>query len=175
MIPRNAADLRLVYYPAPILKKRAAPIERMGAEVAALAARMFEIMREGKGLGLAAPQVGVGVRLFICNATGEPQDDVIFVNPRLRDLNGFEEKEEGCLSIPGVNVMMRRPVSAGIDALDVKGRPFSLTGMELLARVWQHEMDHLDGRLIIDNMSATDEIANRRAVKQLKQDYASAR
>ena len=132
-------------------------------------------MREGKGLGLAAPQVGVGVRLFICNATGEPQDDIIFVNPRLHDLNGFEEKEEGCLSIPGVNVMMRRPMSAGIDALDAKGRPFSLTGMELLARVWQHEMDHLDGRLIIDNMSATDEIANRRAVKQLKQDYASAR
>ncbi|MCH7839845.1 MAG: peptide deformylase [Planctomycetes bacterium] len=175
MIPRNTADLRLVYYPAPILKKRAAPIERIGADVAALAARMFEIMREGKGLGLAAPQVGVGVRLFVCNATGEPQDDVIFVNPRLHDLNGSEEKEEGCLSIPGVNVTMRRPVSAGIDALDVKGRPFSLTGMELLARVWQHEMDHLDGRLIIDNMSATDEIANRRAVKQLRQDYTSAR
>jgi len=175
MIPRNTADLRLVYYPAPILKKRAAPIEHMGAEVAALAARMFEIMREGKGLGLAAPQVGVGVRLFVCNVTGEPQDDVIFVNPRLHDLSGSEEKEEGCLSIPGVNVMMRRPVSAGIDALGVKGRPFTLTGAELLARVWQHEMDHLDGRLIIDNMSTTDEIANRRAVKQLKQDFASAR
>ena len=175
MIPRNTADLRLVYYPAPILKKRAVPIEHIGADVAALAARMFEIMREGKGLGLAAPQVGVGVRLFVCNVTGEPQDDLIFVNPRLHDLSGSQEKEEGCLSIPGVNVMMRRPARAGIDALDVKGRPFSLTGMELLARVWQHEMDHLDGRLIIDNMSATDEIANRRGIKQLRQDHASAR
>ncbi len=175
MIPRTIADLRLVYYPAPVLKKRAVPIESIGADVAALTARMFEIMREGKGLGLAAPQVGVGVRLFVCNVTGEPQDDVIFVNPRLHDLSGSEEKEEGCLSIPGVNVMMRRPASAGIDALDAKGCPFSLTGMELLARVWQHEMDHLDGRLIIDNMSATDEIANRRAIKQLRQDYTSAR
>ncbi len=175
MIPRNTADLRLVYYPAPILKKRAVPIEHMGAEVAALAARMFEIMREGKGLGLAAPQVGVGVRLFVCNVTGEPQDDVIFVNPRLRDLSGSQEKEEGCLSIPGVNVTMRRPVRAGIGAFDVKGRPFALAGMELLARVWQHEVDHLDGRLIIDNMSTTDEIANRRAVRQLRQEYASAR
>ena len=175
MIPRNTADLRLVYYPAPILKKRAVPIEHIGADVATLAARMFEIMREGKGLGLAAPQVGVGVRLFVCNVTGEPQDDVIFVNPRLHDLNDSQEKEEGCLSIPGVNVTMRRPLRAEIDALDVKGRPFALTGMELLARVWQHEVDHLDGRLIIDNMSTTDEIANRRAVKQLRQEYASAR
>ncbi len=111
MIPRNTADLRLVYYPAPILKKRAAPIERMGADVAALAARMFEIMREGKGLGLAAPQVGVGVRLFVCNVTGEPQDDVIFVNPRLHDLSGSEEKEEGCLSIPGLMGYVERPQS----------------------------------------------------------------
>ncbi len=175
MIPSDPSGFRLVYYPAPILKKRAVEIERFTPQVHALAKRMFEVMRENKGVGLAAPQVGVGVRLFVCNVTGEPGDDLVFVNPHFTDLNDSEENEEGCLSIPGVTVTMRRATRAVIEAFDGNGKRFRVTGQDTSARVWQHEMDHINGRLIIDNMSATDEIVNRRAVKQLKQEYASVR
>lgn len=175
MIPSDPSGLRLIYYPAPILKKRAVEIERFGPLVRALAKRMFEVMGENKGLGLAAPQVGVGVRLFVCNVTGEPGDDLVFVNPHFTDLDDSEGNEEGCLSIPGATVTMRRATRAAIEAFDGNGKRFRMTGEDISSRVWQHEMDHINGRLIIDNMSATDEIANRRAIKQLKQEYTSVR
>lgn len=146
-----------------------------GPDLKALAERMLELMHEGKGVGLAAPQVGVLIRLFVCNATGEPGDDLICVNPRLVELDGAEEKEEGCLSIPGVTVTMRRATDAVMEACDTDGNPCRKTGKDLVARIWQHETDHLDGRLITDNVSMTDEIANRRALKQLEADYAASR
>ena len=174
----SPSRLRIVLYPNPVLKKRAVDVGKFNAEhtlngegIAALAERMLELMREAKGVGLAAPQVGVGLRLFVCNPTGEPGDDLICVNPRFIERSGGEEREEGCLSIPGVTVTMRRAMSVVMAAFDVDGKPFQATGTELRARIWQHEMDHLDGRLIIDNMSATDEIANRRAIKQLQDQY----
>ena len=178
----SPSRLRIVLYPNPVLKKRAVDVGKFNAEhalsgewIAALAKRMLELMREAKGVGLAAPQVGVGLRLFVCNPTGEPGDDLICVNPRFIERSGGEEREEGCLSIPGVTVTMRRAMSVVMAAFDVDGKPFQATGTELRARIWQHEMDHLDGRLIIDNMSATDEIANRRAIKQLQDQYRPPR
>ncbi len=167
----SPSRLRIVLYPNPVLKKRAADVGKFNPEIAALAKRMLELMREAKGVGLAAPQVGVGLRLFVCNPTGEPGDDLVCVNPRFAERSGVEEREEGCLSIPGVTVTMRRATHVVIDALDVEGKPFQMMGTELRARIWQHETDHLDGRLIIDNMSPTDEIANRRAIKQLQEQY----
>jgi len=163
--------LRIVFYPDPVLKKPAANVGRFDAELAALAKRMIELMREAKGVGLAAPQVGLGLRVFVCNPTGEPGDDLICINPCFIEMSGGEEREEGCLSIPGVTVNMRRATHVVMTALDVEGKPFQVTGKELCARIWQHEKDHLDGRLIVDNMSATDEIANRRAIKQLQEQY----
>ena len=171
----SPSRLRIVLYPNPVLKKRAVEVGNFNAEIAALAKRMLELMREAKGVGLAAPQVGVGLRLFVCNPTAEPGDDLICVNPRFTERSGGEEKEEGCLSIPGVSVTMRRATQVVMEAFDVHGRPFQATGTELRARVWQHETDHLDGKLIIDNMSAADEIANRRAIKQLQEQYSPPR
>ena len=171
----NPSRLRIVLYPDPILKKRAKAVGKFDAGIEALARQMLELMHEAKGLGLAAPQVGVGLRLFVCNPTGETGDDVICVNPRLTELSGGEEKEEGCLLIPGVTVTMRRATQVVMEAIDAVGKPFQATGADLRARVWQHEVDHLDGRLIIDNMSATDEIANRRAIKQLQDQYRPPR
>jgi peptide deformylase len=178
----DPSRLRIILYPDPILKKRAKEVgkpalslEGFNADIEALARRMLELMHEAKGLGLAAPQVGVGLRLFVGNPTGEPGDDLICVNPRLAELSGGEEKEEGCLSIPGVTVTMRRATQVVLEAFDAAGKPFRATGTDLRARVWQHEIDHLDGRLIIDNMSATDEIANRRAIKQLQDQYRPPR
>ena len=167
----SPSRLRIVLYPNPVLKKRAVDVGKFNAEIAALANRMLVLMREAKGVGLAAPQVGVGLRLFVCNATDEPGNDLICINPLFVERSGEEEREEGCLSIPGATVIMRRATQVVMEAFDVDGKPFQTTGTELCARIWQHEMDHLDGRLIIDNMSATDEIANRRAIKQLQNQY----
>jgi peptide deformylase len=171
MRPPDIEELRIVHYPAPVLKKVSAPVEEFGPEIKALADRMLEIMHQGEGVGLAAPQVGVSLRMFVCNHTGEAGDDRVFLNPHFTELTGAEEKEEGCLSFPGVTITKRRATRVKMDAVDTAGSPIHMVGEDLIARIWQHETDHLDGTLIVDNMSATDEIANRRAIKRLITDY----
>lgn len=166
--------LSIVYYPDPVLKRVCDPVESLGPELAAFAQGMLEVMHRLNGVGLAAPQVGVAIRLFVCNLTGEPEDDLVFVNPQLSDLDGALEHIEGCLSIPNVDVSMRRSLSAKLAALDTEGIAIMYEGEDLASCVWQHEMDHLNGRLIIDRMSTTDEIANRRAIKQLEADFAAS-
>lgn len=167
--------LRIVKYPHPALKKQAEEVTEFTPELAALADRMLELMRQAEGVGLAGPQVAVGLRLFVCNASGEPGHDMVCVNPKLSRLDGAADGPEGCLSLPGVTVTMRRAVGATLEACDVAGNPFRVPGEGLIARIWQHEYDHLDGRLIIDRMSETDAIANRRAIKQMREDYAASR
>src|SRR5215211_3289943 len=96
-------DLQIIQYPDPRLKKASLPVEKFDESLKALAARMFQLMREARGVGLAAPQVGQNVRMFVMNHTGEPADDRVYVNPELVDAEGAEEGEEGCLSLPGIN------------------------------------------------------------------------
>jgi peptide deformylase len=168
---KDLRKLHIRHFPDPILSKAAAPVELFDERLRDLAHRMVELMHEAKGVGLAAPQVGLGLRLFVCNPTGEDKDDMAFVNPRFTDLVGNEEREEGCLSIPGVTVNVRRATEVTMQAVDLQGQAVQLQGTNLLARIWQHEVDHLDGRLIIDRMSASDEIANRKVLKQLKDQY----
>lgn len=162
------AQLSMICYPDPRLRKVCAPVEEFGPALADLAGKMLDLMREEQGVGLAAPQVGVLSRLFVCNVTGEPGDDMVLVNPVLSELEGDIEGEEGCLSIPDVTVQMRRAKSCVMRAVDVHGKPIELRGEDLLARCWQHECDHLDGRLIIDRMSEADRIANRKVLKELE-------
>lgn len=162
--------LSIWLYPDPLLKRGCVCVEDFGPDLTALAARMLALMKEAGGIGLAGPQVGLSLRLFVCNPLAQPDGDMVFVNPTLHDLSGAETKEEGCLSLPGVTVSMRRATSARIRAFTTEGEPIEKTGVDLIARVWQHETDHLDGRLIIDHMSAADEIANRRALRQLRDD-----
>lgn len=167
--------LRIVCYPDPVLRTRAKPIEAVTDRVRAVARRMIELMHESSGVGLAAPQVGLSWRLFVANPDRQLDQDRAFVNPVLNNLSrdGLEQ-EEGCLSIPGVNGQIVRPQAVTIDALDLDGNPFQLTGNELSARVWQHETDHLDGVLIIDRMAPIDKMANRRALQDLEKDYDEA-
>lgn len=172
---RNLDKLRIVYFPAPILNEVAEPVESFDDDLAALAERMLVLMHEGEGIGLAAPQVGLGIRLFVCNPTAEPDKDTVVVNPRVVEMSGGEEGQEGCLSLPGVTVNVRRATSVTMEARDLGGRRVRLRGDQIVARVWQHEADHLEGKLILDYMSPSDEIANRRAIKQLKDDYESSR
>ncbi len=172
-MPADELPRKIIVYPDPRLRKKCAPVKpgEFGESLAALAGRMLELMKANRGVGLAGPQVGVCRRIFVCNPTGEPGDDHVYVNPVLSDLTGSEEGEEGCLSIPEVHVMVRRARRCRITAQDVHGRPVEMESENLLARIWQHETDHLDGRLIIDRMNAADKIANKRQLAQLEASY----
>ncbi len=169
------AQLTIRMHPDPVLRKRCAPVTQFGPRLHALISRMTDLMHGADGVGLAAPQVGVLARLFVYNATGEPADAGVIINPEFVELEGVGELEEGCLSLPGVSVTMRRATRVVLKSVGIDGEPLEMSGEDLVARVWQHEADHLDGKLIIDNMSAADEIANRYAVKQLKLDYEAVR
>lgn len=162
---------RIVLYPDSRLRQKCAPVREFGEPLAALARRMIELMHANKGVGLAGPQVGVCERIFVCNPTGEPGDDRVFINPELSDLTGAVEGEEGCLSIPEVRVMVRRAKKCRIRGQDVAGEPVEAVAEDLLARIWQHETDHLDGRLIIDRMNPADKLANKKPLAQLEADF----
>jgi len=161
-------DREIVIYPDPRLRQVCAPFDRVDGELKDLAEQMLRAMHAGRGIGLAGPQVGVLGRIFVCNVTGQPQDNRVFVNPEIHDLSGSAEAEEGCLSIPDVIVTVRRARRCRMRALDLDGRPVDLEAEDLLARVWQHECDHLDGGLIIDRMNGADRIANKRLLGELE-------
>src|SRR5262245_8037698 len=117
-------QLKIILWPDPHLLKMSKPVVDFDENLRNLVARMFVLMREARGVGLAAPQVGQNLRLFIMNATGRPEDDRIYVNPELYEPEGEEEAEEGCLSLPGINAMILRSKSVRMRARDMDGKPF---------------------------------------------------
>lgn len=132
-----------------ILRKKAEPVAEVTDEIRKLADDMLETMIEANGVGLAGPQVGKNLRIFVAMA----DDDVkrVFINPQIiKTSEEVEEYEEGCLSIPQVYESITRPSRVTVQALNEKGRPFTLDADGLLARIIQHEYDHLDGILYID-------------------------
>lgn len=162
--------LRIVRYPHPMLRRKAAAIAAIDDRVRAVAARMLQLMHEAPGVGLAAPQVGLPWRLFVASATGKPEDDRVYINPVLRDpTDEINIHEEGCLSLPDIHIEVRRPLGITVDALDLEGRPFTETSAELAARIWQHEVDHLEGVLIIDRMSPAEKAATKRKLRELEE------
>ncbi len=162
--------LRIIHHPDPVLRRTAAPLGAVTAEVRAVALRMLDLMHEAPGVGLAAPQVGLSWRLFVANVTKDRAQDQVFINPVLSDPSKeTDDYEEGCLSLPGVEGVVRRPRAVRIQALDLQGQPFTLMAEDLRARVWQHEFDHLQGILIIDRMSPVDRLANQRALRDMEE------
>jgi peptide deformylase len=165
-------DLKIIHYPDPRLKKMSQPVTVFDGNLKALAARMFELMREARGVGLAAPQVGRNIRLFIMNPTGEPENDQIYVNPDLSEAEGSEEGEEGCLSLPGINVTIVRDKTLKMKAQTVEGKPIEQSASGYLARIWQHEFDHLNGIMLTDRMGSVAKLTNRKTLKELEEKYA---
>ena len=165
---RNVA---IVHYPNPCLRQVCKPITEFDDDLAALADRMLELMHSGRGVGLAGPQVGVLTRMFVMSTTGEKKDDLVFVNPEIRDMHGSREAEEGCLSLPEVYAQVRRAARCRIVAQDLSGAPLEMEGEDLLCRVWQHETDHLNGVLILDRMGPGDKIATKKKLKELEATY----
>ena len=145
--------LKLVIYPDPRLKKPSAPVTDFSAGLQELCTQMFALMRESAGVGLAAPQVGKNIRLFVMNASGKPEDDRVYINPILSDAEGGEEAEEGCLSIPELRVKVYRSKRVRLQAHDLTGQLIDQTAEGFEARIWQHETDHLNGVLLTDRMA----------------------
>ena len=166
----KADQLHIRTYPDPVLRQPATALARVDDEVRAAAGRMIELMHEVRGVGLAAPQVGLAWRLFVINVTGEPGGARVFVNPTLHEpARQTEPHDEGCLSIPGITVEVTRPVAVRVKATDLDGQTIDERAEGLLARALQDEHDHLDGRLIIDRMTPADRMANRRVLKELEE------
>ena len=164
-------DLSIVLYPDPRLRKMSKPVERFDPAFKELALRMFQLMREHRGVGLAAPQVGENIRMFVMNHTGETSDDRVYVNPELTEAEGTDEAEEGCLSLPGINAKVIRDKSMKMRAQDLEGNWFEETASGYRARVWQHEFDHLNGTMIIDRMGAVAKMAAKKTLRELEEKF----
>jgi len=135
-----------------VLRQKALPVQDINDEIAALVKEMRETMYAGRGIGLAGPQVGLLQRIFVVHIEGDiPR---VFINPSIIQTSPeLTEYEEGCLSIPGLYGEVKRPEAVRIQAWNERGRPFTLDAEGLLARVIQHEYDHLEGILFIDRLS----------------------
>jgi peptide deformylase len=167
-------DLKIIFYPDPRLRKVSEPVTAFDDNLAALASRMFELMREEQGVGLAAPQVGINLRMFVMNHDGQPENDRVICNPQLLDAEGNEVGEEGCLSLPKLRASIDRATKLTLKAQDAKGNPFEEVGEDFIARIWQHETDHLNGIMLIDRMGFTAKMGARKKLKELEDDYKAA-
>jgi len=165
------ASLDLVFYPEPKLKIVAKDVQQFDEWLVAVVERMKDLMVQHKGVGLAAPQVGLSLRLFVASPSGKREEAVAFINPTLTDEHGSEEGEEGCLSLPDIRIKVPRFKSLRIEALDAQGKPFSQSLEDFPARIAQHENDHLDGILLLDRMSPMAKLANRRKIKELEEKF----
>lgn len=135
-----------------------------------LAYEMFKIMNTNKGVGLSAPQIGLDIRIFVWNHNGFGQ---VIWNPILSCLSGSVESIEGCLSLPGVSITIERSISSILSGEGLNGKKLRFIGGKNTTRIWQHEIDHLDGKLIIDNMSRDDTISNKEALRELLRNTVS--
>jgi peptide deformylase len=160
---------RMTRYPAAVLKGRAAPVEKIDDSIRKLVEKMTDLMIEHKGIGFAAPQAGVGLRLFIISLSGTRDNVRVYVNPTVTPQGELEEAEEGCLSVPGVWAKIRRHKKATVTATDLDGNPFTEEAEGLHARALQHEYDHIEGTVIVNRMSPTARIAHRRQLKKLEE------
>lgn len=158
-------------YPDPILRQRARDVEEIDKDLRKLAEQMLETMYASHGVGLAAPQVGVNLRVVVLNPTGEKEDERILINPQVVESRGAMEGEEGCLSFPGVSGLVRRSAHIVVVSYDLAGNEMRITADDFIARVLQHEIDHVEGTLFVDRMTPESRIAIRDALKSLEQSF----
>ena len=158
-------------FPTPVLGQQAKPIEKIDNTIAALADKMKDIMVEYKGVGLAGPQAGVSLRIFVASPDGTKENAKTYINPVITPSGNIVSAEEGCLSLPGIWGKIRRYTKCSIKAKGLDGKEFSEEAEGLLTRIFQHECDHLNGTLIADKFSAVAKISARKKLKQLREEY----
>jgi peptide deformylase len=160
----------IVKYGDPVLETPAAAITEFDTpELHKLIDDMFESMYAAKGVGLAAPQIGVGKRIAVidCSNGENPAEKIVLINPEIIKIEGTQNGEEGCLSIPGFRENVSRGKLVTVRAQDVKGESFEMTGEDLLARAFLHETDHLNGRLYISHVSVLKRDLIKRKIRKL--------
>ncbi len=149
----------------PVLRKRAEEVADIDAALVRLSEEMFSTMYAAPGLGLAAPQVGVGQRFFVYDL-GDEDGPKVLLNPEITGSDGEWSFEEGCLSVPGQHFEVIRPKQIGVRGIDLEGNEVEFEADELLSRLIQHELDHLDGVLVLDHL---DDDTRRAAKKRLRE------
>jgi len=171
----------IVIWPDPVLTTRSEPVEAVTDDMQALFDDMAETMYAADGLGLAAPQIGLGKRIFVVDTSSRQKEGeeapegpglLFFVNPEIVVAEGSTLFEEGCLSLPGITVEIERHTHVVMRALDRHGKPFEVDAEGLFAIALQHELDHLDGRLLVDRLSALKRELTRKKMKRTKAERA---
>jgi peptide deformylase len=147
--------LKIVKYPEPVLQQPGEPVTEFNDELRSFVADLFETMYAAKGIGLAAPQVGVSKRVTVIDLSSgkNPEEKLVLINPEIIAREGKQYEEEGCLSFPDIHEKVQRAAKVTVRAQDEHGKWFEMDGEELLSRAFQHEIDHLDGMLFIFRMS----------------------
>ena len=161
--------MTILKYGAPSLRETSKPVEKFDDGLEKLAGDMFETLYAAPGVGLAAPQVGANIRMFVIDITGgkEPDNRIALCNPRIVASEGTQDGEEGCLSVPELLERVTRPMKVSVEAQNIKGEPFVFEGEGLLARAICHELDHLDGVMFVDHLSPLKRAIIRGKIKKL--------
>lgn len=169
--------MEIITYPHPTLRHTAKPICRVDRELRAIVDKMFELMYEAKGIGLAANQVDLPLRLFIVNLEAKQGEgeELVFINPVISHAKGSAQQEEGCLSLPGLCGDVARPKTVRINAFTLDGRELLIDATGMLARVVQHEFDHLNGVLFIDRLSDAKQKELRAELSEFEISHESRR
>lgn len=166
--------MELVYYPDPRLREVSKKVKDLSEDLKAKIDEMFRIMYKTRGVGLAAPQVGLNLRLVVANIECDPEKkelEEVYINPEIVEVSGTQKGEEACLSLPGVVGMLGRAKSVTVEFTDFRGKRVSKKASDFEARMFQHEMDHLEGILIIDRMSKAERLKYSVELKELEQDF----
>ena len=162
---------RMTRFPAPVLGQVAEPVAEIDGDIRRLADKMIDIMVAQRGVGLAGPQAGVNLRIFVVSPDGTRENAKVYINPEITVSGGLEATEEGCLSLPGIFAKVKRYKKCTVTATDLDGNRFTEEGKGLLVRAFQHEFDHLEGTLIKDRMGQVQRIAARKQLRQMREDY----
>ncbi|MEZ6057469.1 MAG: peptide deformylase [Planctomycetaceae bacterium] len=167
--------MEIVLYPHPVLRFKSRDVQVIDEDLRRVVGEMFQLMYAAKGVGLAANQVGIPLRFFIMNPSGDaahPEQQQVLINPRVRKRSGAEIGEEGCLSLPGLHGDVVRDEKVTIEAFDLEGQEVRLELVDLPARIFQHEYDHLDGILFIDRIEEEDELEMVRDLRKFEDKFA---
>ena len=170
--------MQIIKYPHPTLRHKSKPLRRVDPELRQIIREMFEMMYVGKGIGLAANQVGLPYRMFVMNLRSDPEavdEEHVFINPVIAKRSGSAEAEEGCLSFPGVYAPVRRSEKIVLSAYNPAGQEMTHELDGLYARAVQHESDHLDGVVFIDRLSSTAKLAVKEPLADLERQFEGDR
>lgn len=167
--------MQIVKYPHPALRHKAGPVAALSKDIEILVGNMLDLMYKHEGLGLAAPQVAAPVRVLVMNFAADPErkdQEFVAINPVIVELSkAIVDDREGCLSFPELYAKVRRAKRVRVQAYNLAGELYEMQCEDLAARVWQHEIDHLDGTLFIDKMGMVGRMNSKKALRQFEEEY----